>query len=61
MKTTTTARHCPACRRNRPVRVLGRIVLAGRHLDVIECMEETCALRWCVSARPDLRTVGAAA
>jgi hypothetical protein len=46
-----TDRHCPGCRRIRPTKSLGRTVLRGEHLDVVECQEPACALRWCLSAR----------
>jgi hypothetical protein len=47
-----TYRHCPGCRRIRPTRSLGRIVIRNEHLDVVECQEPPCGLRWCLSAQP---------
>lgn len=44
-------RHCPGCRRIRPAKNLGRAVVRGEHLDVFECQEPACSLRWCLSAR----------
>lgn len=45
-------RHCPGCRRVRATKTLGRIVIKAEHLDVIECQEPSCGLRFCLSARP---------
>lgn len=54
-------RHCPACRKTRPTKTLGRVVVRAEHLDVVECAEPACGLRWCVSARLAVALVGDAA
>lgn len=59
--TPAPQRHCPACRRSQPVKTLGRVVVRGEPYDAVECLQETCQLRWLVSLRPTLREIGAAA
>lgn len=38
--------HCPACRRIRPVRVVGRVVVGRQDLHLVQCADRTCELIW---------------
>lgn len=54
-------RMCPACRRTRATKTLGRVIVRSEHMDAVECSEPSCQLRWLVSARPAVALVGGAA
>ncbi|MDH6125926.1 hypothetical protein [Kitasatospora sp. GP82] len=54
LSSTQQLKHCPACRRLRPARSLGQATVRGEQLEILECSEPSCALRWCIDRRPPL-------
>ncbi|MFF4823131.1 hypothetical protein ACFY20_08850 [Streptomyces sp. NPDC001312] len=41
---------CPACRAQRPVRVVATVIVVGAPHDVVRCSADACELLWCVRA-----------
>lgn len=40
--------HCPACRRERTARRVGKATVTGQPRDLVMCPERTCELVWAV-------------
>lgn len=38
--------HCPGCRAPRKCRPVGTATVDGKRLEVVECTDKTCELRW---------------
>lgn len=38
--------HCPGCRAPRKAKPVGVATVDGRRLEVVECSDQSCSLRW---------------
>lgn len=43
--------HCPACRGQRLVRLVGTAVVRARRVELLECQDMPCGLVWAVAGR----------
>ncbi|MFK0154618.1 hypothetical protein ACIQVK_21405 [Streptomyces sp. NPDC090493] len=51
---------CPACRQERPARLVAAVTVAGIPYDVVRCLTPECELLWCLrSNRPRTAPVAA--